>query len=99
MKGGEADEQSRWTRIEKFNTCFTLCHCRDCRIKNNLYKTPCQGGERSHSSRLKGGRSSMTAWVLNLFATVIVTMIAIYIVKKISIDYNVPYMEDVAETI
>lgn len=41
----------------------------------------------------------MTAWLLNLFATVIVTMIAIYIVKKISIDYNVPYMEDVAETI
>lgn len=35
----------------------------------------------------------------HLFLNVILTMIAIYIVKKVSIKYNIPFMKDVSKDV
>lgn len=41
----------------------------------------------------------MVKWTANLFINVIVTMIAIYIVKKVSIKYEIPVLKDASQTI
>lgn len=38
-------------------------------------------------------------YAMNLFITVILTMICIYIVKIVSTKYNVPFMKDVATSV
>lgn len=38
-------------------------------------------------------------YAMNLFITVILTMIAIYVVKKASAKYNIPFMKDVSQTV
>lgn len=45
----------------------------------------------------KGGL--FVKYATNLFITVVLTMIAIYIVKKVSTKYNVPFMKDVAKEV
>jgi hypothetical protein len=41
----------------------------------------------------------MTKWVLNLFVTVLVTMIMIYTIKKLSKQYEIPFLKTVAEEV
>lgn len=38
-------------------------------------------------------------WVANLFITVFVTMICIFIIKKISNRYNIPVVQDISNGI
>lgn len=38
-------------------------------------------------------------YAMNLFITVVLTMIAIYIVKMVSTKYNVPFMKDVSKSV
>ncbi len=41
----------------------------------------------------------MAKWTINLFINVIATMIAIYVVKTVSLKYNIPFMSDVSKQI
>lgn len=41
----------------------------------------------------------MAKWTIALFINVAVTMIVIYIIKTVSIKYNVPFMKQVSEKV
>lgn len=38
-------------------------------------------------------------WLINMFVTVFITMIFIYIIKKVSAKYNIPLVKQIAEEV
>lgn len=41
----------------------------------------------------------MIKWSMNLLVTVFCTMVAIYIIKSVSIKYDIPFMKKVAQAV